>query len=502
MTSNAIHDKSSDEEKSALGLYEDSNVSDLPPDPDAHLSEEERAAIDRKLLWKLDLTLIPWLCFLYLLAFLDRTNIGNAKIDGLQADLHNMSTGKYNVTLSIFFVSYAVFEPITNVMLKRFRPSIFVPVIIIIWGLCMTFMGFVENWSGLMAARWFLGLAEAGLFPGINYYLSCWYKRSEFGIRAAIFFSAAAVSGSFGGLLAVAIAKMDGIRGIHGWAWIFILEGIVTVLAGFISFWAVHDFPDQAAFLSEADRIRVIRRLKADKQASVEHEEFSMRYFWMALKDYKMWLSMIIFMGTDMPLYAFSLFLPTIISQMGYTTTRAQLLSVPPYAVAAIFTIVIGFVADRTRQRGLCNIATSFLGIAGFAMLLGSQVAGVKYAGTFLAALGIYPCIPNTISWISNNIEGSYKRGIVLGFMIGWGNFNGIVSSNVYFQKPKYTVGHATGMAYMIVCLLGGSILMHILLRRENAKRRAGERDHLVQGLTEQEKIALGDERPDFIYTI
>lgn len=90
----------------------------------------------------------------------------------------------------------------------------------------MTTMGLVHNWSGLMAARFFLGLAEAGLFPGINYYLSCWYKRSEFGIRAAIFFSAAAVSGSFGGLLAAAITKMSGIGGKKGWAWIFILEGL------------------------------------------------------------------------------------------------------------------------------------------------------------------------------------------------------------------------------------------------------------------------------------
>lgn len=366
----------------------------------------------------------------------------------------------------------------------------------------MTFMGFVENWSGLMAARWFLGLAEAGLFPGVNYYLSCWYKRSEFGIRAAIFFSAAAVSGSFGGLLAAAIEKMHGLGGRPGWAWIFILEGIVTVIFGFLSVWFVHDFPDRATFLSEQDRARVIRRLKMDQQSSAEHEKFEMRYIWLAVKDYKMWLGMVIYMGCDMPLYAFSLFLPTIVSELGYTTTKAQLLSVPPYAAAAILTVAIGFIADRTRQRGLCNIGVSFLGIAGFAMLLGSQTPGVKYAGTFLGALGIYPCIANTISWTSNNIEGVYKRGVVLGFVIGWGNLNGIVSSNIYFKPPKFTVGHATIMAYMIVCLLGGSIALEILLRRENAARKAGKRDHWVEGLSEKEREKLGDRRPDFIYTL
>lgn len=135
-------------------------------------------------------------------------------------------------------------------------------------------------------------------------------------------------------------------------------------------------------------------------------------------------------------------------------------------------------------------------------MLLGSQNPHVKYAGTFLGALGIYPCIANTISWVSNNIEGVYKRGIVLGFVIGWGNLNGIVSSNIYFQAPKYTVGHATVMGYMIAFLFAGSILTTILLRRENAARLAGKRDHLVQGLSEAEIEGLGDKRPDFLYTV
>lgn len=205
-----------------------------------------------------------------------------------------------------------------------------------------------------------------------------------------------------------------------------------------------------------------------------------------------------------MPLYAFSLFLPTIIKNMGYTATHAQLLTVPPYACAAAVTILVGFLADRFRQRGIFNIIFSLVGIVGFAMLLATPPTKphIQYAGTFLGAMGIYPCIANTISWTSNNIEGVYKRGIVLGFVIGWGNMNGIVSSNIYFKAPKYTVGHATVMAYMIACLFGGSVAMHLLLKRENAARLAGKRDHLTQGMSEKEAEALGDKRPDFLYTV
>ncbi|RKF53989.1 putative transporter [Golovinomyces cichoracearum] len=473
----------------------------LPPHPDDHISEDDKAIIDRKLVWRLDLTLIPWLCLLYLLAFLDRSNIGNAKVDGIKESLH-LSATQFNMTLSVFFVSYSIVEPFTNVLLKRMNPSIFIPIIIVVWGLCMTFMGFVSNWSGLMAARWFLGLAEAGLFPGINYYLSCWYKRSELGIRAAIFFSSAAVSGSFGGLLAFAIAKMEGLGNRPSWAWLFILEGIITIIIGIISFWVIQDFPENAKFLSTEDRIRVIRRLKAEKQSSADHEDFKIKYFWMAIKDYKMWLGMAIFAGTDMPLYAFSLFLPSIISELGYSMTSAQLLTVPPYAVAAILTVLVGWIADRTHQRGLCNIFTSIIGITGFVMLIAFQRPEVKYAGTFLAALGIYPCIPNSISWISNNVEGSYKRGIVLGFVIGWGNLNGIISSNIYSEKSGYIVGHATIIGFLSVFLLGGSLLMRYLLQRENRIRKKGGRDYWLADLDDSALEDMGDARPDFFYTL
>ena len=367
-------------------------------------------------------------------------------------------------------------------------------------------MGFVHNWSGLMAARWFLGVTEAGLFPGVNYYLSCWYRRREFGVRAAIFFSAAAISGSFGGLLAAAIQNLDGKGGLRGWQWIFIIEGAATIVVGALSFWMVHDFPDEAKFLSEQDRARVLLRLKGDKQASAQHEEFEMKYVWQALTDWKTYCGMLIYMGPLMPLYSFSLFLPTIIQNMSFTSpdqvVRNQLLSVPPYVLAAILTVVVGFWSDRLNQRGIFNMCLAPIGMAGFVMLIASTNPIVQYIGTFLGAIGIYPSVSLTIAWVANNVEGVYKRGIVLGFVIGWGNLNGIVSSNIYFNSPRFFEGHGTIIAYQAVCIFGGSLLMTILLRRENNKRRRGERDQWVEGKTEEEIAAMGDKRPDFLYTL
>ena len=341
------------------------------------------------------------------------------------------------------------------------------------------------------------------MYPGVNFYLSCWYKSSEIGLRSAIFFSSAALAGSFGGLLAAAIANMDGVAGMPGWAWIFILEGIATVLVGIVCWWMIFDWPDTARFLSPQDRIRVQRRLLLDKQGRTA-EEYDRRHIWAAVKDWKTYGFMLIFMGCLCPLYAFSLFLPTILGTMGYSGAKLQLFTVPPYAAGALLTVFVGWYSDKTRRRGICNMVTVLLGIVGFVMLIATDDPAVQYAGTFLGAMGIYPTISNTLSWINVNTEGSLKRAFVIGMVVGWGNLNGVVSSNIYLshQKPRYWTGHGVVLGYLVVCLLGGSIIMHVMLRLENNRRASGRMDAKWEAMTEDEKNFAGDKKPEFRYMV
>ncbi|KAK7056439.1 hypothetical protein VNI00_002994 [Paramarasmius palmivorus] len=453
---------------------------------------------ERKLLRKIDLALIPWLSFLYLLSFLDRTSIGNAKsaflndagqLYNLEDDL-NITDNQYLISLTVFFFSYAVFEVPSNVFLKRLRPSIWLSGLMLLWGVMMTVQGLVHDYGGLVtlfitqAMRFFLGVFEAGLFPGVNYYLSCWYKRSEFGIRAAVFFSAATVSGAFGGLLAAAIAQMDGVGGKPAWAWIFILEGLITVVAGVFSFWIIQDFPDTAKFLSETERTVVVRRLQSDDQFSAAGEKLRWRYIKQSLFDWKTWVGMLIYAGCDMPLYAFSLFLPSIINQLGdfaSNRTVANLLTVPVYVFACIITCLVGFLADRLGNRGYFNLGFYCLGAAGYIILIASRNPAVSYFAVFLAACGIFPNIPNTIAWMSNNVEGSYKRSVTLGMVISFGNINGAVSSNVYraADAPWYPLGHGLVLMYIGIGIVTSCIYL-FFVKRENAKRDRGERDEII----------------------
>lgn len=172
-------------------------------------------------------------------------------------------------------------------------------------------------------------------------------------------------------------------------------------------------------------------------------------------------------------------------------------MSVPPYITAALLTIAVGLLADRTHQRGLCAIAVSSLSVIGFGILVSDLHAGAKYVGTFLAAMGIYPCIPNTVTWLSNNTEGVYKRGVSLGLAMGWANLQGVVVSNVYRGKdaPRFITGHAVVIGYLGLALFGGSILQYSLLHRENSLRRSGARDHLLEGKSEAELKMMGDQR-------
>lgn len=150
-------DRSYSPSKPGAAVYDDpTGVLHAVPDPDAGLSAEERLRLEKKTIRKVDLYLIPWLCLLYLISFLDRTNIGNAKIEGLQKDL-KMTNNQYNFTLTVFFITYALVEPLTQVLLKRLKPSIFIPSIMVAWAIVMTLMGTVKSFGGLVAARFFLG---------------------------------------------------------------------------------------------------------------------------------------------------------------------------------------------------------------------------------------------------------------------------------------------------------------------------------------------------------
>ncbi|KAF2876479.1 major facilitator superfamily domain-containing protein [Massariosphaeria phaeospora] len=458
----------------------------------------------RRLLRRLDLALIPWLAFLYLLSFLDRSNIGNARLAGLEKAL-GMRGLDYNVALAIFFPFYVLAEIPSNLMMKRFRPSIWIPTLMVAWGIMCCLMGAVRNYAGLLAVRAALGLAEGGLFPGINFYITMWYQRHECAFRMALFFSAATAAGAFGGLLARGIMELDGKQGIGAWAWIFIIEGAITVVVALIAYFVMYDYPDTARFLSKEDRLEVQRRLEVDR--SFLDDKFNLKYFWDALRDWKIWVHMLLTICIYSPLYSFALFLPTIISKLVYKDHTAQLMSVPPYIVACFFCILGGWMADRKGQRGIFMICFNILSIIGFTILLSAHQVKYKYMGTFFAAVGVYSNVPLTVAWNGNNIGGSTKRSVGLAMQVGFGNLGGVLSgfTYTYVDAPLYRRGHS-----IVIGLLTMSTVLIVFMRwwwgKENERRRReDERTGRANGWSRQDMIAeshKGDQAGFFRFTL
>ncbi|TLD11714.1 hypothetical protein PspLS_11790 [Pyricularia sp. CBS 133598] len=467
-----------DDERTSNGddsktVSEDKKVHTGPPS-DASDTEGVGEVNEKALLRKIDWKLLPAVGILYLLSFLDWSNVGNARIEGLLDDL-GMSGDQYLTGLTIYFVGYVIFEIPCNIILKRTTPQLWLPTLTVAWGIVATLMGIVTNPAGFLAARFFLGVTESGLFPGVVYYFSMWYQRRERQYRIALFFSGAALAGAFGGILAWGIGHMRGVVWDNSWRWIFILEGIATVIVAFAAYFFIQNYPDTATFLSPAEKRTIHARLAADSDATLD-ERFNWANVTAALRDPACWLYGLGFHTVSLPLYTLSLFLPTIIANLGYTSAVAQLLTIPPYAFAFITTLTVASLSEKYRRRALPIAGSAALAIVGYIILLANTnpVArpGVSYLGTFLAAGGIYPAVALVLSWPAINVSGQTKRAVANGMQISIGNLGAVLGTQLYRSGdgPRFIVGHSFAMGYLVANIIVVLTLWR-LLSRENARR-------------------------------
>ncbi|KAK4688579.1 MFS transporter, ACS family, pantothenate transporter, partial [Tremellales sp. Uapishka_1] len=484
------------------------------------MSPEEFAEADRKLLWKMDKNLVPWMTLLFVMSFMDRINIGTAKLAGITTQLH-LTSLEFNTASMIFFVSYVAFEIPSNLVLKKFRPSRWIPLIMVVWAIFQTCMGLVQNYGQLLALRFCLGLAESGLFPGISFFLSGWYKRREAAKRIALFFAGAVLAGAFGGIFGYALSRMAGVGGKEGWSWIFIIEGLLSFVIGIASIWMVHDWPEQAKFLTPLEREMVLMRLKQDVGLASEGT-FSWKMIRKAVTDWKTWCLMLMYVGCAEPIYAQSLFSPTIIASLGkFTTSQSLLLSTPPYVLAFITTMITAYLSDKTGKRGFFMMFWSAMAAIGYLLFLTVPFknTGVLYFAVFLTTASIAPCIATTITWSANTFGNHYKKATAMGMVFSLGNSGGIISSQVYRAKdsPRYLPGHGTTFAFSCLCCIC-AVTLYFGMKRENKRRErifgpapaenevqdVSSPEYLkrwgLEGMSREEIVELGDDHPAFRY--
>lgn len=471
-------------------------------DVDSTLPEID-SALDRAITRKFDTHLLPWLFGLWLLAFIDRSNIGNARIDGLAKDLE-LTGNKFNIALSVFYIPYILIDVPSNWVLKYFGAGRYLPGLMLGWGIVGLCTGFTKSYGGLLACRFFLGLFEGGLLGGMILYLSMFYRRHDLLFRMGLFYCAAPLSGAFGGLLATGLAEIR-FNGYNRWPWIFIVEGILTVLFAILTTIFLPNTPSHSRFLTEQERDGALLRLKLDARGAsstsdVDREAFSWHWVRIAVFNVNTILLSFNFFAIITPIYSFSLFLPTIITTFGYTNVTAQLFTVPPNMVGFFAVIGATFLSDRIKARGPIMLVCCSLAIIGYIILLVPARPAVHYGGTFFVAAGVFPSAPAVMGWLANNLAPHYTRGTGTGLQIAIANCSAFIATFTYVMKdaPKYETGHAInlGMLVLSLCLTTSTILY---VKFENRKRARGERDYLLH---EGDENLLGHRHPTFRYTI
>ncbi|KXN92713.1 hypothetical protein AN958_06991, partial [Leucoagaricus sp. SymC.cos] len=477
--------------------------------------------LEKRVVRKLDRNILPILTVFFFLSFLDRTNIGNARVAGLERDL-GLTERQYKICVTTLYVPYILSEVPTNLILKFIGPRWVLPTILTTWGAITTLQGLVTNFSGLLATRFFLGMVEGPMLPSIVLYLSSFYTRRELGMRIAAFFTSTSLAGAFSGLLAAAISKMDGIGGKRGWAWIFILEGLITFLIGFSGYFLIPSTPADARFLTEEEKGAITARIEQDRPAFLNGGRFHPREVGRALLSPHVVMIILINFFNGTTVFGLAIFLPTIVNSLGFSPIRSQLLSVGPFAAAFLVTLFASWASDRYKSRTIPLACSSTLAAIGYIVYLATDHKLTLYGSLFLTASGVYSIPPPLTAWASNNSEPHYRRATAIALSAVFTNCGGILSTWLFpaSTAPKYKGSIILNLVFALLLGLAAvvnGLLLHWCNKRKQdpAKRQEllapyfqsvkGDSESDLSGTEEANRRAwldLGDKHPDFKYLI
>ncbi|PHH69182.1 hypothetical protein CDD82_7946 [Ophiocordyceps australis] len=452
------------------------------------------ARAERRMLLKVDAVLVPIMMLVYLTCFLDRTNIGNVKVAGMPAAI-GASPQQFATAISIFYATYVAFEPPWTLLMKRLTPRLLLTGLCLVWSAATIGAGFITSVAGLYAVRLVLGACEAGLFPALNLYLTMVYKRDEQAARVSYLFVCTAFAGAFGGLLAYSILKMDGVAGLAGWRWVFIVEGVFSLLVAPVIWFGLPNDAANAYFLSPAERdMMKVRAVQRAQYMGVSNDGFSWREFSIALSDPKLYFSALIQFCQDILLYGFSTFLPSIIVSMGYSPLQSQYLSIPVYLFGGLAFLLVAFLSDRHCLRGPYVFAANLAGILGYALIICRTSNPVKFLGTFFCAIAVYNGPGINLTWLNVNVAPHYRRATAIGFQLSIGNSAGVVAGQIYTRSP-YVLGNCFSVGALAVAQVL-IVLNWLYLRRCNTKK-----DKIASGQApDDRKVLTGDWELDFKY--
>ncbi|KZF20948.1 MFS general substrate transporter [Xylona heveae TC161] len=445
--------------------------------------------------------LLPFLSLMYFFNSVDRTNLGNAKTDGLDKDL-KFKGNEYSLLILLFYIPFGTLDLPLNMLTKKYSARWVLPTLMWVWGSLAMLQCAAKNFGGLLVLRLLLGVCEAGFFAGVVFYFTIFYSRGELGFRVAIFFGCALLAAAFSGLISYGVFQI-GDKHVKGWMWLMIIEGGLTVLIGLFAYFWLPASPSTAWFLNDAEKAAAKARNLRDSSSKVD-TKFNLKDCFQIWKDWKFALWCIIAFTYPVAFATTSNFLPQIVQRLGYSVIKTNLWTVAPNAVGFVVLLLFAKSSDYFRERTFHVIIALCISMAGMLILIIIDVLenkGVAYFACFLMAAGSY--IPSCLvqSWHNNNNLDENSRAATTGLLVGLGNFAGILSAGTFRVEyaPKYIPTLIATCICNVIAIVG-ILILGLWMKAENRRRNKEQGVNLEAKDVDTRDLPDGEKSPKFRY--
>ncbi|KZM28224.1 uncharacterized protein EKO05_0011030 [Ascochyta rabiei] len=432
---------------------------------------------------KVDKRLLCWYAFVLLFMRTNMINISNTAImnleegNGIKKELGGLTSAEWAWALSIFYYPYMVFEPVATLALKHFKPNVWMSRIMITWGIISMCQAATQNYAGILACRFFLGAAEAGFYPGVLFHMSFWYSTDHLPLRIAFLYACGMFAGTVSGLLAYAVSYMNGVAGLSGWRWLFILEGIPAVLFSVYTWFYLPNYPETADFLSNEERAAIVADLP--NQAPTMHAKtFDFDQIRELFRSTTFVPFLMIWITHGIGGWGISFVLPTVIHELGISNTAvSQVMTMPPFTL--VFIILCGlawFIHTKRLSPWVAALGVEIAQIVCYILLITVKQPVAKYLFVMIATAASQSFF--AIIWPERirAARGTTTAGLAIGITNASCQFMGIVGPQIYQPKfgPAYRVSYICSIALLVTCV-GAVLTSWVFVMKDDRRRELEE---------------------------